>query len=215
MPEFLTAGGYLGVRILAGELFFVASALLDLRKHGRAATRWREYAFLHFCVLVACAYGALNDQLSVTLSWEYFYYGKELSKVLGPDTPPAELPLRLHAGLVGVMATWSAGLIIGAALLIANNRRKSGAPQLAYRQLAAQLPVALAITAVLACVGATVGHLGGLTWLDSEFQEMVRQNYWRPYRFMSAWGEHLGAYLGGLAGLALAVHRVLALRRRT
>ncbi len=208
MPPILAANGYLLLRILLGVTVLSALAIADLRRNGRRATRWREYAFLLLCVAVACLYGASNDQVSVTLSWEYFYYGKELSEVLGPNLPPDPFSLRLHASLVGVEATWSAGLLIGVALLIANNPRKSNLPRLTYPQLAAQLPLAIALIIPLAATGALIGHQGGLTWAGSDFASMVQLNMWRPYRFMSAWGEHLGAYAGGLLSLILLPIRI-------
>src|SRR3954463_15199167 len=103
----------LPIRIAIGVAIFTALALHDLRRHGRRATRWREYAVLLACVAAACAYGVLNDQLTSSISWEYFYYGKGLETALGPQIPPDPLQLHLRAALVGVQATWSAGLILG------------------------------------------------------------------------------------------------------
>ncbi len=221
LPPLLSANHYLGARIAAGLLVFAALALVDLRKNGRAATRWREYAFLLTCVAMACVYGAVNDQVSVTISWEYFYYGKELVDVLGPlptpDGRPAEMPLRLQAAWIGIQATWSAGLIVGAALLLANNpmrRARVVLPRLAYLTLSKQLLRILGLTVVYSAVGAAAGYLGWLTWASDEFLVLLNYKFARPYPFMAAWGEHMGAYVGGLAGTVLAVRRVWKLRRR-
>jgi hypothetical protein len=70
-------------RLVVGIGIFAWLALADLRQNGRHATRWREYAFLLIAVAVAMMYGALNDQITSSISWEYFYYGKELYKTLG------------------------------------------------------------------------------------------------------------------------------------
>lgn len=212
MPS-LSANTYLLPRILAGVSIFATLALLDIRKHGRAATRWKEYAFLFACVVFALLYGILNDQFSVTISWEYFYYGKDLSEALGPNLPPAQLPLRLQAAKIGMMATWSAGLIIGVALLIANNPRP-GKPGLPYRALIRQLFLVLGITAMFAVYGALLGYFGYLDWASEDFRQMRQQNLWRPAHFTGAWGEHLGAYVGGLLGTTLAVLNILRRRRR-
>jgi hypothetical protein len=69
-----TDGGLL-TRILAGTAIFAVLALIDLRKNGRSATRWREYSVLLIAVLAALVYGAINDQITVTISPEYFLYG--------------------------------------------------------------------------------------------------------------------------------------------
>ena len=66
----------------AGVGFFAVLAGVDIMRNGRAATRWREYIFLLTAVVVAMIYGIANNQISATVSWEYFYYGKELQCVL-------------------------------------------------------------------------------------------------------------------------------------
>ena len=102
-----------GLRLAAGLIIFAGLAAYDLARNGRTARRWREYLFLGCVVICAMLYGAINDQISSRISWEYFYYGKELSVVLGPDTPPNPRALHWQAALVGVKASWSAGLLIG------------------------------------------------------------------------------------------------------
>src|SRR5438477_12984881 len=106
-------------RIGIGCLIFLILALLDLRRHGPQATRWREYLFLLTCVIVALLYGVINDQLTMTISWEYFAYGKGIAETL-PGAEPNSLPFRMEVAKIGLMATWSVGLLIGVALLLAN-----------------------------------------------------------------------------------------------
>jgi hypothetical protein len=69
MPRHLT----LQLRLTIGIAIFFALALSDLYKNGKSATRWREYLFLLTCVMAAMLYGALNDQISSRISWEYFF----------------------------------------------------------------------------------------------------------------------------------------------
>ena len=121
MSWLLHSDGGLLLRIVVGCCIFAALGIADLARHGRAATRWREYLVLLAAVAVALAYGALNDQITSAISWEYFYYGKELDKVLRPSVPPAGLSFHWEVAKVGLKATWSAGLIFGVVLLLANN----------------------------------------------------------------------------------------------
>jgi hypothetical protein len=200
-------------RVAVGVLVFSLLAAVDLRRHGRSATRWREYLFLLLCVGVAMVYGAVNDQVTSSISWEYFYYGKELDKVLGPGTPPDAVRLHLHAAVVGMMATWSAGLLIGVALLLANNPRRDR-PRLRYAELTHMLGVIFVITACCGAVGGVLGYFGGLTWASDDFREMMRSDLFRPRRFIAAWGVHLGGYLGGLVGTIVEVTVVMRRRRR-
>lgn len=206
-----TAG--LLLRIGIGVVIFALLALGDLRRHRRRATRWREHAFLFLCVLFALLYGIINDQITSALSWEYFYYGKDLAAELGPQTPPDPCRLHLAAAVVGMKATWSAGLLIGVALLVANNPSKRF-PRLRNRELIAQLPLLLLVTAVVAALGAIAGHFALPARWNEDFAEMLRRREMRPRRFMTAYGIHLGGYLGGAAATVIAVCRIRLQRRR-
>jgi hypothetical protein len=200
----------LAIRIAIGATIFIALALLDLRKHGRRATRWREYAFLLFCTTAAMAYGALNNQVTAAISWEYFYYGKELYLRLGSQTPPEPVMLHLHAALIGIKATWSAGLIVGVCLLLANNPSPK-LPKLRYPSLARHAVVILVVTITCAAIGGFLGYRGLPARWNDEFAEMLRQDQMRPRPFIAAYGVHCGAYLGGAIGTVLTVIRI---RRR-
>jgi hypothetical protein len=101
-----------GVTILAGL------AVRDIARNRTDTRRAKEYAFLLATTLAAVVYGVLHDQLTVTISPEYFLEGKGLA-----DDPR---PLRLAVGLLAVRASWWVGLALGAALLVANNRDAPG-----------------------------------------------------------------------------------------
>jgi hypothetical protein len=199
------------IRILVGCAIFTSLAIGDLRRHGPKATRWREYGVLVAAVIAALLYGAINDQFTVTLSPEYFIYGKEINKTLG-DNPPMPA-LRWEAAKVGLKATWSAGLIFGVVLLIANNPCRD-LPRLRNRQLILSLPVILITAAAGGGIGGWLGYHGHLTRFDSDFADMLAVNLYRPYRFMSAWGVHLGGYVGGLIGTVIAAIIVCSNRVR-
>jgi hypothetical protein len=202
----------LTARIAIGAAIFAALAWTDWRRNRRQAQRWREYLFLLGAVAAALAYGALNDQLTSRLSWEYFYYGKGLADILPPG---AEHSAALHweAAKIGMKATWTAGLIIGVVLLIANNPRR-GRPQLSYSALAGSLGIVMAICILFAALLGVAGYLGWLIPFSSDFAQMVQHDEFRPYRFMAVFGVHLGGYLGGLIGMMLAVGWMLKQRRR-
>lgn len=202
----------LAARVGVGVAIFALLAISDLRTNGPAARRWREYLFLLTCVAVGMLYGIVNDQITVGISWEYFYYGKSLDEVLGSTTPPADLPLRWQAAKVGMRATWSAGLILGVILLFANNP-KPKRPALPFARLYQMLPLLLLIPATCAALFGLLGYLGHLTWINSEFALLIKDNFWRPRRFMAVYGIHLGGYIGGLLGAILAAIRIRHQRR--
>lgn len=204
----ITSDEGLLVRIAAGVLIFAVLAMVDLHRNGRQAQRWREYAFLAVVTLAAMVYGVVNDLITSAISWEYFYYGKGLQERLGEQTPPVRSSLMLEAGILGMKATWSAGLVCGVAVLMANNPRKDK-PRLAYRYILKLLPVAL-LSAVLTavCMG-MAGYWGAFV---SMFPELT-DNLLRPPRFMCVWAIHAGGYLGGAIGTAAIVVHIVRRRR--
>jgi glucan phosphoethanolaminetransferase (alkaline phosphatase superfamily) len=199
-------------RIGVGVAIFAVLAISDLRKNRAAATRWREYSFLVICVLLALVYGLINDALTSSISWEYFYYGKDLAAQLGPQVPPDPMKLHLAAAVIGMKATWSAGLVIGVALLLANNPSRR-LPRLRNRSLLRWLLLVLLLTLLFAAAGAIAGHFALPALWNSDFAAMFHRNEMRPRRFMTAYGIHLGSYIGGLLGMLAAAWRIRLQRR--
>lgn len=204
----------LALRVGIGVSIFALLALADWHRNRDRATRWREYAFLLGCVAVAVAYGILHDQVTTSISWEYFAYGKGVAEQLPPDERPNSPAFRWEAAKIGMKATWTAGLVIGVALLVANNPRKDGRPRLGYRELAALVPMVLAVTVLASTCLGVAGYLGAFLPINSDFRELMADDAWRPRRFMAVYGVHLGGYVGGILGTTLAVARVLRERRR-
>jgi hypothetical protein len=203
----------LATRILAGAIIFLCLAISDLKKRGSQATRWREYLFLLVVVVASIVYGVLNDQITSRISWEYFYYGKELGHVLGPEVPPDRAAMGWQAAKIGAMATWSAGLFIGVSLLIANNPSQRW-PRLNYRELLKTLPAIFAITIIFAVILGWIGWHGGLNWMSEDFRLMFETNIFRPQHFLATYGVHLGGYVGGLIGTIVAVCWIVVKRKR-
>ncbi len=199
------------VRILIGTAIFALLAIVDLRQRGKQATRWREYLFLILCVATALLYGIFNDQITSSISWEYFYFGKDLARKLGPQTPPDALALHWQAAQIGMMATWTAGLIAGAAMLIANN--PGALPRLSYARLAARLPAFVLITAAFGVLFGLAGRYYLLNWISEDFRGLVTENMWRPRHFMAVFGIHLGGYVGGIIGVFYCIWSIRRERR--
>jgi hypothetical protein len=196
-----TDGG-LWARIAIGTAIFVILGVVDVCRNGWRGRRWREYLFLGGAVAAAMIYGAVNDQITSSISWEYFYYGKGLADRLGTATPPAA-GLRWEAAKVGLKATWSAGLLIGVALLLANNPGRR--PQLSYGRLTRYLLMILLCAIIAAAVLGAMGYAGWAAHWSEDFHQMVLHDEFRPRRFMCVYGIHLGGYVGGLAGTLAAV----------
>lgn len=194
-------------RVGLGVVVFVGLAAWHVRRGDRS--RWKEYAFLAGCVGAALAYGVINDQITVTLSSEYIHWhAQELNltwQAAGPDDPA----IRLTALEMGLKATWTVGLILGAAVLLANNPRKNGRERLGYRTLVRLVGLAVLCAAAF---GTAFGVVGGLGWLSSV--DLAMAGIRQPERFMAVYGVHLGGYVGGLAGGVVAVAYILIVRRK-
>ena len=160
--------------------------------------------------MLGSIYAAALDQITLSISWEYFYFGKGIGEGLAVGQ---SLALRGRVVWMGLQAGLGPGLLIGAALLIANNPRGSR-PQLSGARLALWLAAPLTASAALAAIGVVVGGTGHLTWCLTHFQEMVTNDTMRPFHFMATWAARLGAYLGGLLGAIAAVWGVLRQRQR-
>jgi alpha-beta hydrolase superfamily lysophospholipase len=160
--------------------------------------RAKEYSFLLYAASIAVAYAVVHDQVTATISPEYFIYGKGLDASL----------LRLHVAWLAVRAGLPVGLLGGTALLVANNPRRSGIPpQLGYRPLVALACVPLATAALLA--GAFGAVNASAQFGTATARELGVPDY-RTWRFVIVWGVHAGSYAGallGIAGVALAVAR--------
>ncbi|HXE51751.1 MAG TPA: hypothetical protein VN541_02005 [Tepidisphaeraceae bacterium] len=195
-------------RLAIGASIFAILALWDLKRKGPNATRWREYLFLVVAAVASMIYGLAHDFIAASISWEYFYYGKGISQALGPHVPPDWWRLHWEACKVGLKATWSAGLIIGVALLIANNPRKDRR-QLPYAWLLRSLIFIFMGAAAGSVLGAALGRHGLLTWTSTELRLLVRDDLFRPRELMTAYGMNLGAYAGGIAATMVTVCRIL------
>jgi hypothetical protein len=108
-------------------------------------------AIIVLCVLAACGYGIIHDQITARICIEYFTIGHpQILKV------PTESPTLL--GLVwGIMATWWVGLGLGIPLAAA--ARVGHRPKRTVGNLVRPVVVLLAVTGTLAFFAGVVGYL--------------------------------------------------------
>jgi hypothetical protein len=163
-----------------------------------------------FGALLAGTYGALRDQISYTISPEYF------TKFKFPQFAWADLgwPNRAFAAEVGFLASWWAGLIAGwllgrlglAELWLARDYRRA-AFAVAILVLIAALSGALAATAgAVVAYGTGVAEFAGWRAHVDDLKGFV------VVAFLH-WGSYAGAILGTAAAL-LYVRRVRLTRAR-
>jgi len=199
---FTTYESTLPWRLAFGLTFFAVLAAWELYRHGwRRSARLREYGFLVFSTALAVGFAVVHDQITASISSEYFLVFKGLR-----DDPR---PYRLAAALLAVKGSYWVGLVLGTAMLVANNpsRRRL---QLPYRKLTRLSMVPL----VAATAGALV--MAPVFWLVDFGQHATAvaiAGSPGSTRFLLVWGIHAGSYLGAIAGGIASVTLILRARR--
>jgi hypothetical protein len=175
---------------LAGLIvFFSVVAVLDWRKNGEKATRWREYLLALLCGLLGAAFGMIWDQGTLTISPDYFELGKGLD--------PKNGPMRLQALALGFKAGFFAGLVLGMLFLFANNpgRLKT----LPYKRLIKRAIHPLLWVGPCALIGMVVIDYGDPMNRKKALLSILNEAQARA--FLKVWGLHIGLYSGALIGL--------------
>ena len=188
------------VRAGLAVLVLVVMAAVDIVRRGREATRWKDYVFLAASTAAAVAFAIGNDMVTSTISPLYFECHEELTKSCAN--------VHLLAVLVAARGSWWVGLVLGVALLMMNNPRKT-LPQLPWRRMYGKLLYPL----VLAAVGSTA--MGLLSWtgvisLPGDLNRAVAD----AREFNAVFASHSGAYVGGVVGAILAAVQVIRQRKK-
>ena len=183
----MTGSPYLD-RVLFLFVFFLVAGVVDKFINGRAANRWKEYLFLVICGIVGTLAGILHDQVTVSISPDYYRLAKEIS------TPN----LRWGAVLLGSKTGFTAGVVLSGIFLFASKGRMTGPIPLRH------LKFVCTYTVVFACIGAA---LGGFIVPDSwvSFYEVPAES---ASQFKIVVAEHYGLYLGALTGTVLGIRNL-------
>jgi hypothetical protein len=190
-------------RLALGLSFFVVMGLWDYYRHRENPKRLKEYIFLFSITLAAMAYGIVHDAVTYTISPAYYVIGKGLH--LAADG------FNRDVVYLAMKATWTAGLIGGAAFLIANNPDKHGR-QLKYGRL---LRFAFIPFGASLCVEILLGALC-YCFADTINVKLPENAFGQPVdaRFIAVWGMHFGAYGGGIVGLIAALIIIIRTKRK-
>ena len=156
----------------------------------------KKFLVLPLALIFACAlaglYGVVHNQISYTVSPEYFHEFKFKQFRIEPN-----FQNRLGASLVGWHASWWMGLIIGipvyfAALFVRGNR-------LAIKVFLKAAMIVVILTLLLGVIALVIGYFSiSDTTLPSW---MNGKNITNPVAFSRAGNMHNFSYLGGLVGL--------------
>ena len=157
--------------------------------------------------IVAGTYGALHNQISYTVSPDYFFAFKFHQFGI-----PEDLRNRIGASIVGWHASWWMGLIIGVPVLLIGLILPDSKSYFAH---------GLSAFAVVACTALIVG-LGALVYGYFTISEEALPGYWYPQgvtdriSFARAGNMHNFSYLGGGIGIITgSVYLIVARLRLT
>ncbi len=148
---------------------------------------------LAISVCIAGLYGILNDQITFTISPEYFTKFKYVQFGVKPAYFGGE---RQAVAAIGFLATWWVGLIIGMAL---------GLTGLSYKHHKTMLLMILKAISITFCITICAGFAGFL--YGKYHLANTGVNWWLPNdlvdkkAFIVVGSIHNFSYLGGLAGL--------------
>jgi hypothetical protein len=155
--------------------------------------------FLPATVLMAGLFGIVHDQISYSVSNEYFTKFKFIQFRL-LDT---NLPDRFRAGEVGFLASWWMGIPLGILCGLAGFMQRT--PSLMWRALTSSLPVLATFTLAIALAGLAYGwHQTGTIDLASYRGWFIPHDLKELRRFLCAGYMHNSAYIGGGLSIPMA-----------
>jgi hypothetical protein len=185
--------------LLAGLMAIAAG--VDLCRHGRSATRYKEYLFVWLAGFIGCLIGGANDLITSSISPDYFSLGKGL---------PGGAALKLRAAIYGIQEGLSAGIISGAVCVYAS-RGKTAVPPLCFGRMLRLLWLpaggAVAGAVLLPLIASRFDPMRLAAKLDGIIAAGP------IVQFRRVWWIHTGLYSGLAAGLLALVVLVLKLRR--
>lgn len=158
--------------------------------------------------LIAGIYGILHDQLTFSISSEYYTKFKFYQfGLVAREVDVVFANQRLLVSVVGFMATWWVGLIIGFVLGLIGLIQRN-AKHMFYVTIRAML-ITICIAFIMALIGLAYGKFY-LAKVGVEWQLPVNLMY--PENFIAVGSMHNFSYLGGLIGLIAGV--IFSIRKK-
>ena len=170
-------------------------------------------AFLSIVILspiIAGLYGIIHDQITYTISPEYYTKFKFYQFGLMDPGNEAIFPHpRIEVSLVGFLATWWFGLIIGIVLALTGLILKNG------KQMFTTTIKAIGLAIIITAVSGWTGYLYGKFYLTK-----TGVNWWLPDNlkdvdnFIAVGSMHNFSYLGGILGMIAGILYIIRNKKR-
>ena len=166
------------------------------------------YLLFIIAPVIAGVYGILHDQLTYTISPEYYTKFKFFQFGLADLGDEAIFPNpRLQVSIVGFLATWWVGLPIGLILGFVGMIHKNG------KEMFRITMKALFLTLLIAFIAGLVGLAFGKFYLANHATSWyLPENVMDKANYIAVGSMHNFSYLGGLIGLIVAV--IFSVRKR-
>lgn len=155
--------------------------------------------------LLAGIYGMIHDQISYSISNEYYTKFKFIQFNLANETNVDKIKFpRIFVSIVGFLATWWFGLFLGFILGIFNLIQGS------WKKLFKVSFYAILITIIIAFITGIIGLIYGFLFLSNEPQSnfeswFIPKNLENFKNFMAVGSMHNFSYLGGVLGLIVGI----------
>jgi len=172
-----------GFRLIVLVAFFVVVAAIDYYRKREHSQKWKQYLIVLICAFFFAIFGAVHDQITVTISKDYYTIGKGIS--------PSNL--RMGVFSLGLKTGSYAGIIFSITLLY------FGLVENIKSIVRYAIPVGIIAICCL-ILGTAVGYM-----LHRIGFRVLNQG--NNAAFLSVWGWHIGLYLGGIIGLVYVVKR--------
>lgn len=154
-------------------------------------------ALLPLAALLGAAYGAVHNQISYTVSPEYFTKFKFISFHM----PWAYEAQRVGASVVGALASWWMGVLIYLPLAAISLRARD--TRRMVRSLCTALVLVIIIVFIIGLFGLAIGFLNVGTHNIDTYRHWLMPNVENPVAFIHAGWMHNFSYAGGFIGLAV------------
>lgn len=168
-------------------------------------------AFVVVAVVAASLFGAIHDQISYSVSSEYFTRFKFIQFQLLDPT----IPERVRVAIIGILASWWMGIPLG--LLSGGMAFLHQTPQQMWRSLLWSALIIVGFTLTFALGGLAYGFLQTQNFKLSEYSTwFIPADLENVRSFLCAGYMHNSAYLGGILAIPVAwiFHLIIWWRNR-
>ena len=160
--------------------------------------------------IIGGLYGIIHDQLTYTISPEYYTKFKFYQfGLLEEGQQPILLNTRLSVAIVGFMATWWMGLPIGLILGLVGLTIKEN------KQMVKTTLKAFVLTTIVAFITGLIGlAYGKLVLADTGVNWWFPDNLIDKRNFIAVGSMHNFSYIGGLTGLIAGIIYIVRQRKK-